>query len=201
MPFTLSIAKSFSTAPAGRYASDGPTSGEVFRINMLRPALIDHKHVIVDLDGTQGYASSFLVGAFLGLNKYQRLVGREWSIEFKSDEDLSLIVEIEEYLKAEPEIRKVAVFPDQGHPWDGRPGFDLMEINADNQTEFDELVAKARAEFWEPWILGKDDLTGRPGGVMYKPSGINEPWEDAPEKPHAGGARPQAVWRSRDSSL
>lgn len=62
---TLSVAE-FSRFPAGRYRSDGPASGEEFRESMLAPALRGDP-VLVLLDGTMGYGSSFLEEAFGGL--------------------------------------------------------------------------------------------------------------------------------------
>ena len=63
----ISVAKEFSPSPAGRYASDGPYPGEVFRDQILVPALRNYETVVVDLDGTDGYGSSFLEEAFGGL--------------------------------------------------------------------------------------------------------------------------------------
>lgn len=74
-----------------------------------------------------------------------------------------------------------------GHPWDGRPGFDLMEVAADTRDELEAFARTARTRFWEPWLLGRQGGTGRPGGVLYKPSGIREHWHDSGERPHPGG--------------
>ncbi|MBV8603222.1 MAG: STAS-like domain-containing protein [Pelomonas sp.] len=63
----ISIAKDFSPFPAGRYVTDGPFPGEAFRDQVLLPALREHGDVTVDLDGTNGYGSSFLEEAFGGL--------------------------------------------------------------------------------------------------------------------------------------
>ncbi|MCY4003441.1 MAG: STAS-like domain-containing protein [Rhodospirillales bacterium] len=63
----ISIAEDFSRTPAGRYRTDGPKSGEDFRERLLVPALRDHKQVRVQLDGVEGYGSSFLEEAFGGL--------------------------------------------------------------------------------------------------------------------------------------
>lgn len=68
MSTKISIASQFSRNPAGRYRSDGPFPGERFRDELLVPALRrDDEIVIVDLDGTSGYGSSFLEEAFGGL--------------------------------------------------------------------------------------------------------------------------------------
>lgn len=63
----INIAKDFSRAPAGRYISDGPNSGERFRDQYLIPALRRGESLILELDGTRGYGSSFLEEAFGGL--------------------------------------------------------------------------------------------------------------------------------------
>jgi hypothetical protein len=68
---TIEIAKDFSRTPGGRYFSDGPFSGQMFRDRYLVPALQaakrDGDRVVVVLDGTRGYLSSFLEEAFGGL--------------------------------------------------------------------------------------------------------------------------------------
>ena len=61
------IARDFSPSPAGRYVADGPYPGEKFRDTILLPAVRNSDHVEVDLDGTDGYGSSFLEEAFGGL--------------------------------------------------------------------------------------------------------------------------------------
>ncbi|MBB5190102.1 hypothetical protein HNQ50_000812 [Silvimonas terrae] len=64
----ISIARDFSPYPAGRYAADGPHSGQAFREQLLLPALAAARsEVVVELDGVLGYGSSFLEEAFGGL--------------------------------------------------------------------------------------------------------------------------------------
>ena len=63
----INVAKDFSRAPAGRFVSDGPNSGERFRDEFLMPALQHGQQVVLELDGTRGYGSSFLEEAFGGL--------------------------------------------------------------------------------------------------------------------------------------
>ncbi|HEY5036126.1 MAG TPA: STAS-like domain-containing protein [Chthoniobacterales bacterium] len=62
----IRIASAFSEVPLGRYPSDGEFSGERFREEFLKPAL-EEGGVIVQIDGTEGYGSSFLEEAFGGL--------------------------------------------------------------------------------------------------------------------------------------
>ncbi|EJC7123279.1 STAS-like domain-containing protein [Vibrio parahaemolyticus] len=54
----------FSEMPFGRYRSDGPSSAEVFRDDILIPALNSYDLVNIDLDGVWGYGSSFLSEVF-----------------------------------------------------------------------------------------------------------------------------------------
>lgn len=67
MKSRISVALDFSPSPAGRFRSDGPFPGEVFRDEILIEALNQHQVVTVDLDGTSGFGSSFLEEAFGGL--------------------------------------------------------------------------------------------------------------------------------------
>lgn len=63
----IKIATDFSPVPSGRYRTDGPDSGERFREEFLIPALEGGGKLIVDIDGTEGYQTSFLEEAFGGL--------------------------------------------------------------------------------------------------------------------------------------
>ena len=67
-----------------------------------------------------------------------------------------------------------------GHPWSGKPGWDLLEVRADNSSEITAFVAAAKHKFWEPWIIGVDGKSGKPCGVLYKPCGASRPWDDVP---------------------
>lgn len=65
---TIKISIDFSGTPIGRYdPADGKWTGEKFRRDLLVPALETEAHVCVDLDGAEGYGSSFLEEAFGGL--------------------------------------------------------------------------------------------------------------------------------------
>jgi len=96
----ISIAHKFSKFPAGRYLSDGSTSGQAFRESILVPALSKEGDVQVDLDGTEGYGSSFLEEAFGGLIRVHgfKLEDLDRRLSFKSEEDPSLLIEIQDYL-------------------------------------------------------------------------------------------------------
>lgn len=58
----------FSKCPAGRYRTDGAFSGQAFREDVLEPTLASTTGVVlVQMDGTIGYGSTFLEEAFGGL--------------------------------------------------------------------------------------------------------------------------------------
>jgi len=65
---TLKISKDFSMYPGARYYTDGPYSGEKFYEECLKGAFYsarqNKERLTVDLDGTAGYASSFLSESF-----------------------------------------------------------------------------------------------------------------------------------------
>ena len=67
---TIEVGK-FSRTPGGRYITDGPDSGQLFRQQVLLPALQEatakNEKVTVVLDGPRGYLSSFIDEAFGGL--------------------------------------------------------------------------------------------------------------------------------------
>ena len=63
----ISIVKDFSKSPYGRYPSDGKWNGQVFRQEILVPALNSYDKVIVDLTGYNRYGRSFIDEAFGGL--------------------------------------------------------------------------------------------------------------------------------------
>jgi len=78
---TILIADEFSRYPGGRFREDGPNSGEEFRDDLLVPALNEARvaggTVFVELDGTAGYASSFVEEAFGGLVRERQFTARE----------------------------------------------------------------------------------------------------------------------------
>lgn len=95
--------KDFTITPGGRYKNSGDYSGEEFRESILAPNYLAAKNnsekLIIDLDGTYGYPSSFLEEAFGGLaRKYQNDNLFE-IITLKSDEDPEEINRIKKYVK------------------------------------------------------------------------------------------------------
>lgn len=96
----INIQRDFSRYPAGRYRSDGPYNGELFREDILIPVLNNKADKIrIELDGVRGYNSSFLDEAFGGL------VNRGFTVEELLErlqfisQDKSLIEEIKGYIK------------------------------------------------------------------------------------------------------
>lgn len=67
----INIAQDFALEPGARNYSDGPFSGEEFFDKLLRPKYLAAREKNVKLkiilDGTDGYASSFLNEAFIRL--------------------------------------------------------------------------------------------------------------------------------------
>jgi len=98
----IMVAEEFSSIPGGRYKTDGDYSGEEFRDTCLLPkfkSLKENEILLINLDGAYGYPTSFLEEAFGGL---ARIFGHETvlkKLEFKSDEEPSLIDEIKGYIK------------------------------------------------------------------------------------------------------
>lgn len=90
----------FSKFPGPRFIKLGPNSGELFRNEVLIPALSKDSEVEVNLDGVFGYGSSFLEESFGGLvragietSKIQYIANN-----LISEDDPSLIEEIQEYI-------------------------------------------------------------------------------------------------------
>jgi|SRR5690606_9995739 len=79
----LSIAQQFSDAPWGRYPTDGDFCGENFREKLLWPALQSNEQVVVDLDGVEGFGSSFLDEAFGGIVAHGYLTGPQLKQKLK----------------------------------------------------------------------------------------------------------------------
>ena len=94
----VNVAQDFSKYPGGRYESDGPYSAESLRFLILSKItnVNNQYHLYIDLDGTVGYAASFLEEVFSGLIRENvRLPSR---LTIKSDEEPYLISEIFQYL-------------------------------------------------------------------------------------------------------
>lgn len=66
--YKINVAKDFSAYPAGRYRTEGKYSGEAFLMDHLMAKLtasIYEKTILeIDLNGMNGYPSSFISGSF-----------------------------------------------------------------------------------------------------------------------------------------
>ena len=100
----LSVAKDFSETPGPRYKSEGEFSGELFRETVLKKAveraITEGVQLEVNLDGTEGYATSFLEESFGGLIRsdgmdYEKL---RMTIVIVSDEEDYLKQDVEAYM-------------------------------------------------------------------------------------------------------
>lgn len=99
MKHTIFI-KDFSMFPGPRYIRLGPHSGEEFRQNILIPAIEQNREIVINLDGTFGYGSSFLEEAFGGL--VRKGIDKDIIIYIRdnliSNDDPTYITEIKEYI-------------------------------------------------------------------------------------------------------
>lgn len=96
----VNIAKDFTRYPSGRYKKNGKTSGEEFRERFMEAAISGGQKVVVELDGTIGYGSSFLEEAFGGLVRALNLKAGdlEERIELRTENSL-LREEILQYIR------------------------------------------------------------------------------------------------------
>ncbi len=77
-------------------------------------------------------------------------------------------------------IRRTEFRRDAGHPWDGRPGWDVLIAHFEDEDQRDRCIHAAAAKFWKPWLVGRVELTGQLAAVLYRPSGATTPWTDDP---------------------
>jgi hypothetical protein len=96
--------KDFSATPGHRSREDGPFSGDQFLDEVLRPsyeqALSSKQKLFVDLDGTAGYATSFLEASFGGLAREHDIQEVLGNVEFKSEAEPYLPEEIRGYIRS-----------------------------------------------------------------------------------------------------
>lgn len=107
---TYVIAKNYTDTPGPRYESEGQFSGENFRntvlLDLLKKAKEQSTSILIDFDGGYGYPTSFLEEAFGGLVRVTKDRNILSIFSFKSDEEPSLIKEVESYIKAAIEALK-----------------------------------------------------------------------------------------------
>lgn len=98
-----SIAKQYTETPGPRFIKEGNFSGEHFRDTILQGLVKQAKHekknIQIDFDGGYGYPTSFLEEAFGGLIRALKDKTVISMFKFKSDEEPTLIDEINEYMK------------------------------------------------------------------------------------------------------
>ena len=98
----VSIAEEFSQTPGPRARNEGEFSGDAFLEDVLRPAFLqarkDGTSLTIDLDGTEGYATSFLESAFGGLAREFDSSEILRVLTFKSDDEPYLVKEIKRYV-------------------------------------------------------------------------------------------------------
>ncbi len=99
----ISVASDFSVLPAGITRKDGPYSAEAFLHDVLVPCLLSRDCVVLNLDDTQGYASSFLqkvFGDLVAKHDFREKSLRKWLVI--ESKDFSLVLEAWSYIvKAE----------------------------------------------------------------------------------------------------
>ncbi len=96
MQKVISIAKDFALKSGPRFAKHGDFSGEQFREEFLEPALREYDEVVVNLDGTLGYGSSFLEEVFGGAVRSNCPVDEKLRLV---SNDKYLVKEIQEYIR------------------------------------------------------------------------------------------------------
>ena len=98
----ISVAKDFSLHPGPRYIDEGKYSGELFRTTIIEPkfkeALENGQTLVVNLDGTFGYGTSFLEETFGGLARIYMNQDYLSHIEIISEEEPYLKDDINEYI-------------------------------------------------------------------------------------------------------
>ncbi len=108
----LVISTEFSPTPGPRKKVEGDFSGESLRkgilVEKLQQAIDEDVMLIIDLDGTAGYGTSFLEEAFGGLIRedgysYETILNH---ITFKSTEEEYLVDDIKGYMDDTKNKRK-----------------------------------------------------------------------------------------------
>lgn len=99
----LRIADVFTKTPGPRNQAEGDYSGEAFLEKCLEPKFLEARSrgvvLLVVLDGTEGYATSFLEAAFGGLARKFDPTEILKTLTFQSDDEPFLVDEIQEYIR------------------------------------------------------------------------------------------------------
>ena len=99
----IHVASEFSETPGPRSRDEGKDSGQEFLERLLLPryeeARKNGEFLVIDLDGTEGYATSFLESAFGELARKYNPNEILRILKFKSIEEPYLIGEITNYIR------------------------------------------------------------------------------------------------------
>lgn len=99
----INVSKGFSSTPGPRLIREGEYSGELFRRGTLEPAfaeaLRDNKKIVINLDGTLAYGTSFLEEVFGGLQRIYPVLNVLEHIDIISEEEPYLIDDIKKYVE------------------------------------------------------------------------------------------------------
>jgi STAS-like domain of unknown function (DUF4325) len=99
---TLSIAETYTVTPGPRYKDEGDFSGEQFREDFLEPlfarARNENKKLVINLDGTLGYGTSFLEEVFGGLARNHKTENVFTTLVIVSNEEPYLVNDIQGYI-------------------------------------------------------------------------------------------------------
>ncbi len=98
----ISIAKDFTKFPGPRYRNEGDFSGEEFRENFLHKnferIIKNGGKLVVNLDGTFGFGTSFLEEVFGGLARTFKNVDVASYLRIISNEEPYLSTDIKSYI-------------------------------------------------------------------------------------------------------
>ncbi|WP_417377286.1 STAS-like domain-containing protein [Gimesia maris] len=100
----IDIAKDYSYTPGPRLKTEGDFSGELFRETILLPAVREavarNDRILVDLDGTSGFGTSFLEESFGGLIRNDKIddVALKTLLTLQSLEEPWLVDEVWGYI-------------------------------------------------------------------------------------------------------
>lgn len=99
----INICEDFSKSLGGRYEKEGTFSGEQFRKEILIPkyqeAISHNEKLFIDLDGCYGFPTSFLEESFGGLARELQDDSIDKNMEFKCEDEPSIIEKIKQYIK------------------------------------------------------------------------------------------------------
>ena len=102
MPIKIYVAKDFTTSPGVRYRHQSDYSGEQFREEILEPklkqAISSSDKLMVYLEGTTGYSSSFLEESFGGLVRTFGIDPVRKYLEYSCKDDPSYEDDIADYI-------------------------------------------------------------------------------------------------------